>query len=599
MGGKLTGRLAPREDSDALGAEINNEIIRYQRDELSKIGPSAIERWHMLSQNARKYGSGFAIKKWRYETRIDPSGKKRKVFYDCPDFIVCNPRDVLVNPSYPYINKWFQYREYNTLSELTSVNDTARTKPIYKNLDILRSAIQEDNQSKSSDRRESNYVSKNKQIKGLTDTLGQDQVYKVVELITEYRPNRWITFAPRYGVVVRDIPNPYNHQQIPVIHLKYYALPDDIYGIPELEPAVSQIKGVNAHLSAYSDTVATLTKPPIMVNPINVRMHTLEMIPEAKWLMNNPGADVIAYKGDSSITSNFQSVYTIMKSSTLNALGEASQGISNIDPLQQDKTATEVRDTSFTRNVRDNMNLIFLSEALKRDVMFSLSMNKQFLFAGNAGKVKVIRIVGKDAAEYFNRQGLSDIRPTHEDTQAVAMGTLDPNTITPGPRFGVKTSNGVVPKFAPDETGQGGNLYVEQGDLSGEYDYIPDVESMQAPSSQSVEQKLTAILGVLTNPVVLQELQMEGKKPKISDLLIKMFESTNVIKDAEQYFEDIPQQPQVPGMMPGQIQDVQNQALNRGAPAATAGVPSQGNVVPGGMAAPMQMVGGQNTQFMG
>jgi hypothetical protein len=591
LGGKLAGRLTPREDGDALGAEINNEILRYQRDEMSKIGPSTIERWHMASQNARKYGSAFLLKKWRYETRVDRDTKKRTVFYDCPETIVCNPRDVLVNPSYPYINKWWQYREYNTLEELNNVNDVARTKPIYKNLDILQSALKEDNKSKSSDKRERNYVSKNKQIKGLTDTLGSDEVYKVVELITEYRPDRWITFAPRYGVVIRDIPNPYKHQEIPVIHLKYYSLPDDIYGIPELEPAVSQIKGTNAHLSAYSDTVATLTKPPIMVNPINVRMHTLEMIPEAKWLMNNPGADVIPYKGDSSITNNFQSVYTIMKSSTLNTLGEASQGISNIDPLQQNKTATEVKDTSFTRNVRDNMNLIFLSEALKKDVMFSLSMNKQFLFAGNAGKVKIIRIVGKDAVEYFNRQGLSDIRPTHQDAQDVLMGKMNQSDIIPGPRYGVKTPDGVVPKFQPDETGQGGSLYIEQGDLSGEYDYIPDVESMQAPSQQAVEQKLTAILGVLTNPVVLQELQMENKRPKISQLLIKMFESTNVIKDAAQYFEDIPQQPAMPGMMPGQPNDVQNQAQPGGAPTANAGGTPQGNVVPGGMANLTQMAG--------
>lgn len=600
LGGKLQGRLVPREEGDALGAEINNEIIRYQRDEQSKLGSSLIERWHMLSQNARKYGSGFAIKKWRYETKVDRNTKKRKVVYDCPDFTVCNPRDVLVNPSYPYVNKWWQYREYNTLAELTDVNDAARTKPIYKNLDILRSALSEEAKLKGGDRRESNYVSKNKQIKGLTDTLGQDEVYKVVELITEYRPDRWITFAPRYGVIIRDIPNPYDHGEIPVIHLKYYSLPDDIYGIPELEPAVSQIKGVNAHLSAYSDTVATLTKPPVMVNPINVRMHTLEMIPEAKWLMNNPGADVIAYKGDSSITSNFQSVYTIMKSSMLNTLGEASQGISNIDPLQQDKTATEVRDTSFTRNVRDNMNLIFLSEALKRDVMLTLSMNKQFLFAGNAGKVKIIRIVGKDAVEYFNRQGLSDIRPTNEDAQKMALGQIGQMDVAPGPRFAVKNGDSIVPKFEPDEMGQGGKLYVEPGDLEGEYDYIPDVESMQAPSQQSVEQKLTAILGVLTNPTVLQELQMENKRPKISDLLIKMFESTNVIKDAEQYFEDIPQQPLMPPGMPGDPQDVQNQAPTGGAGQPTAGPANQGmaptpSVGGGGQA----MVGGQNPQLLG
>lgn len=580
MGGKLQGRLIPREDADALGAKINNEIIQYQREEAAKLGVSTIQQWIMMDQNARKYGSAFAIKKWRYETRIDNSGEKpkRKVVYDCPELVVCNPRDVLANPSYSFVNKWFQYREYNTLAELKNINDAARGKPIYKNLDILQSQLKKDS-AKSGDHRDTNYTSKNKQMKGLSDTLGQDEEFKVIEIVTEYQPHRWVTFAPRHGVIIRDIPNPYHHGEIPVIHLRYYVLPDELYGVPELEPVVSQIKGVNAHLSAYSDTIALALRTPIQVNPINVRMHTLEFVPEAKWLMNNPGTDVVPYKIDTSITSNFQSVYTIMKSSTLNGLGETSQGISNIDPTQSDKTATEVRDTTFTRNVRDNMNLIFLSEALKRDVMLQLSMNKQFLFSDKKNEVKIIRIVGRDAVEYFNRQGLSDVRPTAEDAQQMAMGVLKPEEVVPGPRYSVLHGEDLVPKFKQDPGGDGGDLYLESGDLNGEYDYIPDIESMQAPSQEKVEQKLTAILGVLTNPAVGQLLQSEGQKPKVKELLVKMFESTNIIKDAEQYFEELPQQP-----MMGQQTDVQNQALQGGGAPAGAGVPNQGANQPSGMA---------------
>jgi hypothetical protein len=315
-------------------------------------------------------------------------------------------------------------------------------------------------------------------------------------------------------------------------------------------------------------------------------MHTLEFVPEAKWLMNNPGQDVVEHHFDTSTASNFQSVYSVMVSSALNALGETSQGVSAIDPFQQDKTATEVRDTAYTRNVRDNMNLIFLSEALKKQVMFWQAMNQQLLFSTNTGQVKVIRVVGRDAVEYFKRMGLSDIRPTDQDAQQVATGMLDPLNIPPGPVYGVLDGENVVPKFQPDEGGEGGNLYIEQGDLNGYYDYIPDIESMQAPSQQQVEQKLTAILGVLTNPAVMQLLAAEGKKPKVSELLVKMFESTNVIKDADSYFEDLPTQN--PMMGP---QDVQNQAQPGGAPPAAAGVPAQGNVLPGGMAGPAPMAG--------
>ena len=50
----------------------------------------------------------------------------------------------------------------------------ARSKPIYKNLDILRDSLKRDEvQKKFADTRESNYMSKNKSLKGLQDFVGQ------------------------------------------------------------------------------------------------------------------------------------------------------------------------------------------------------------------------------------------------------------------------------------------------------------------------------------------------------------------------------------------------------------------------------------------
>src|SRR5438045_295647 len=83
----------------------------------------------------KMFASGFGIGKWNYSKRM--SEGKSKVFFDGPDFTPCNPRDVLANPSYSYVNKWFQHREYMTIQELKDTNDAARTGPKYKNLDIL------------------------------------------------------------------------------------------------------------------------------------------------------------------------------------------------------------------------------------------------------------------------------------------------------------------------------------------------------------------------------------------------------------------------------------------------------------------------------
>ncbi len=602
IGGKPKGRLVPREGGDSLGAYINNELLDYQWEDNSRLGQSMISKWIMMDQNTRKYGSSFALVDWHYEKRPlrDEKGNiKREVFYDGPNMVVLNNRQVLVNPSYEYIKNWFQYIDYVTLQDLKNVNDYSRGEPVYKNLDLLAGALRDDQKGKGDSR---TIQSKNKQIKGLQETLGQDEYNKVIEVVCERRPDKWIKIARRYGVVIQEIDNPYRDGSLHVIHLKYYPLPDDIYGVSELEPVSKQIRALNAHSSAYNDAIALALRPPVHVNPVNVRMHTLDWSPEAKWLMNNPNADVQVMKIDTSITQNYQSIRQALVGSLMNALGEQSQQMSAANPFQAEGnvTATEIRDTAFTRNVRDNMNKIFLSEALKEQIMLWHVMNQQFMFTAKADQLKIIRIVGRDAIEFFTRQGLSDIRPTEEDAmmaqEAMMMGQ-EPPEIIPGPRYAVNVGedeNGApleVPKYMPDENGGGGNLIIEPGDLAGNYNYIPDIESMSAPSQEQIEQKLMAIIGLAVNPVVGQQLAQEGKYIKMSDLIVKAFEVTNVIKDAEAYIGNISDlQNQMGGGM-----NVQGQINPGGVAPTTGGTPTQGNVPNGGMApSAVPSVGGSN-----
>lgn len=585
IGSKPKGRLVPREGGDTLGAYINNELLSYQWDDNSRLGETMLAKWIQLDQNARKYGASFHLNKWRYDVRII-NGKK-KVFYDGPDMIVCNPRDVLANPSYNSIEKWFQYREYTTLQDLENVNDAARTEPVYKNLKELKDALSQEAKARNNATRSATYSNENKAMRGLTDFLGTDEAFKTIEIITEYRPDRWITFCPKYGVVIRDISNPYNHGQIPAVMLRYYPLGDDLYGFSEYEPVSKNIRAINALWSQYIDNVTNDLYPPLMINPTNVRMHTLEFGPESKWLMKNPGVDVVRMQTSTAATNNFQAAYTIMVSSLMNAWGETSQGLSNVDMTTANKTATEVRDSAFTRNVRDNMNQLFLSDALKKQIMMWHSMNQQFMFTGSTTKAKIIRIVGKDALEFFNRTGLSDIQPTEEDSEKIALGQME--DISTGPRYPVNIDGMEVPKLQMDENGEGGNLIIEPGDLMGSYDYIPDIETMKAPTDADNEQKLTAMIAALTNPAISQGLAQEGVKPKYKDIMVRAFEATKVIKDAESLFEELPQQP------------IQNDTtLAGGAVGPETSQPNQGINNAGGMAGSVPPVPPvQNQPLMG
>lgn len=600
IGGKPKGRLIPREGGDVLGAHINNEILSFQWDDATKIdGDPMIAKWAMMDMNARKYGASFALCKWHFERKVQ-DGKSKK-YFDGPAFKVLNNRDVLCNPSYQTIKNWFQHREYLTLSELEAVNDSARTEPLYKNLDELRDRMNK-KQFANIDRRDTNYTVKNKEISGYQDYLGADETNKTIEIVTEYRDNRWITFAPNAGVIIRDIPNPYKHQQIPVVLLKYYPIDDDLYGLSEIEPVEKLQKALNALTSQHIDAVNIDLYKPIGVDSTRVRMHTLEMGMGKKWLVTGDPRTAIApydFSSPASISS-FKTSYQLLVGEFQDAMGDTSAVLSQLNPFGEKKTATEVKDLSQQRLSRDNFNQIFLSEAIKRQMMFWHSMNQQFFFE-EGDKSKIIRIVGKDAINYFKEQGLDGVGLDENSTNAIAEGEMNGLPVNPEdymqPMFPVPTDGGMIPKMSMSPDNTMAELNVEPKDLEGAYDYIADVESMQPQSNEQLLGAKRAALEMAKDPEFNQLLTAEGSKIKVQELMEDYLETLG-FKDAGKYFEKLPVNPIMNGQPQTGIPGQPGQPLQRGVGRPTESVPGSGNGQGGGMAGPQGLFNGSNPQPM-
>jgi len=595
---KPRGRMVPREGGDALGARINNELLRFQWDEAERINQMPmLARWAMMDMNARKYGASFAICKWHYETRNKRrNGKIEKyVYFDGPDFKPLINRDCLPNPSYSTIKGWFQHRDYVTIEELTRINDVARGKPVYKNLDALKEQIRKQQDGKKTiggDSRNSNWQSKTKEIKGLTDYLGKDEYNQVIEIVTEYSNDSWVTFAPKHGIILRDIPNPYDHGQIPVVMLRYYPVDDDLYGMSEIEPVEKLQKATNALICQYLDAVNMGLNPIAKIRTTGVQMHTIQWAPGAKWLMNDPASDVVPFETGIAGVSEFTSTYRFIVGAMQEALGETSQGISNLVPGESSKTATEIRDSALQRNARDNFNQIFLTEALKRQMMLWHSMNQQFLFSDEAEQAKIIRIVGKDAIRYFESRGLKDMALSPEAEELLSDPNLADIDVKPEelmmPMYPVNLNGNVLPKFTVEESGEVGHLIIEPDDISGNYDYIPDIESMSVPD----DAQLLAVQKQMIETALDEKAQMmlanQGYRLKFKELLEDFFEQLGK-KDADKYFEKIQEgELNVPGQLnQGGAGGIDQSQLGGG------NVPNQG-LAGGGQA----VSGGQNQPLM-
>lgn len=571
-GGKPRGRLIPREGGDMMKAKINNELLNFQWDEVTRIDhESMTAKWARMDLNARIYGASFAIAKWRYET--GPDGEVR---FDGPTMKVLNNRDCLPNPAYSYVKNWFQYREYLTIKELENINDICGQKPKYQNLKQLRESVITKN-LKGGDTRQTNYNPKFREMQGLSDYLGTDEdpEFKIVEVITEYREDRIIVFAPKHGVILRDEPNPYKHGQIPVITLKYIPIDDDIYGMSEIEPVEKVQKAMNALTCQFVDSINMDLYRILHVAPTEVQMHTLEWGPGKKWLMNRPGQSVVPMEHSMTSANQFVNVYTVLTQMFKEALGESSAAYSSLKPFGSEKTATEIQTNETTKSVRDNFNQIFLAEAIKEQMMLWHLMDKQFIFADPAKEAVLVRILGRDTLNEFRKMSAM-VSDTSELEMEGAMADIEAGgegIIPEVPEMPVSYQGRTVPKFEIDESGQMGTLYMTPDDMVGSYDYIADVEPMRANSSADDKRLLAEMMSLAINPQAQQLLMQEQKKLKVSEIMADMFEAGGM-KGAEKYFE-------VAQPMEG--------GLNGGVPVEQGGT---GSMPQGGIPSPATSAGG-------
>jgi hypothetical protein len=229
---KLRGRLVPREGADVLSARFNNAILDFQWDSANH-GGSMESKLLISSQDARLYASKFGKVTW-----LVKKDKDGKVTFEGNEYEPLDIRDCGIDfgSNNSKDAKWFQHREWIVIENLEEFNKTASPEAKFKNLDKLRGMIAENPISASAggDKRSNRYASRVKHLKGLQDRVGLDVAFPVIEMCTEYREDRWVSFTPSHGLILRNIKNPYDHGKIPIVQLKYYSLQDDPIGESEV-----------------------------------------------------------------------------------------------------------------------------------------------------------------------------------------------------------------------------------------------------------------------------------------------------------------------------------------------------------------------------
>jgi hypothetical protein len=574
IGGRFSGKVEPVERNDEAGAKIATEHLRYSVERFNQYSDQPLEvKAAIWDTNTRLYGAGFMRTYWKVEYKdvVEKGKKVRKEIYNNWWVDVLNNRDVLVQPGRENLteSEYVIVRRYFTADELERIQEDGANydkKALKEIKDVTGGG------------RDANYVPMLKTIKG------HDYSDERLEVCTTYYKKKFVTWCPKQGkdgkqeaLILREMDNPYRHNQIPIVPLVYIPSQEDIYGMSELQPVTALLKILSALQSQFIELVNKNLYPPTLVSATEARIDTFKYRPKALWLVNNPGAvTVLDTKGSQSM-SEFTSVYQMIVTEFVEALGETGAGVSQVDLMGADKTATEVRDKAFLRGSRDNFNKMMLTASLKKMMyqLFEMLRDPKF-----TDQDTVIRIVGKDALEYFDKQGFSSWGITDEGYQIVTevaqelekntvfanevkskgmslydmayqllmeQGSLDPfaEPLTP-----VMTAKGAVEKFDINEDEGVGYLHVNpEDDYLGEFNFIPDVEALTMPMP---EKEYGAMINWYQQA---KETEQTGAlmpyKLKHKDILEKMAEKLDM-KNSEQYFEKQEADETIQGGAPGQ-----------------------------------------------
>jgi hypothetical protein len=561
--GKLRGRLAPREGADIIGARINNALLDYQWDRANDGGSMQV-KISISDMDTRLYQSKFALCDWKVERDADG-----KITFEGNEFTPLDIRDCGMDFNATHIknSKWFQYRTWSYIEDLERQLDVDG-KPLFENLrEIKDLMLKGDGETTKSDKK-TEYSSHIKELQGLEDRVGTDIAFPVLEVVTERRDDIWITFSPKYNKILRVIDNPYELKNKRVAQLRYYPLQDDPLGESEVENVIPLWRAIQATLCGYMDEVILKMRPPLKIIEGAARLETIVYSPEAQWLMNRPDA-VTEMTSSGQAVEYFQQTYTALVSAFNTAMGTFSQGVSNINLTQPNKTATEINASAAQQNARDEKNQTDLAEFIKDIMMFWVANNKQFLFSDPEKKEYVLRIIGKENFAYFQQAGLdaydlqpeaaqmiSDILQQNPDTseaelmQLVSAGSLPRYKVQANPEEKNPDKFEFKPKMSISDTGDVADLTMVPEDLDGTFDYIPDIKSMRMGSVQERANAVNQAISLNLNPNVIQLLQAEGYRTKIKELLSESYDNSG-INDPERFFEKINVNPTFQGQNTG------------------------------------------------
>lgn len=203
--------------------------------------------------------------------------------------------------------------------------------------------------------------------------------FQQIRLVTRYEPDRWVTFAPDFNIIVRDIANPHQNDRIPIVVKQSIPLIDRFHGLGEIERGKTLQYATNSLLNLYLDGVAYSIFPPKLVNMSQVVKSTIRNQPGAEWVVKDINNSIREFPVSPQGINTFQATYPTLIASMMNMAGTTDTTVSsNVDP-GLGKTPQALAMLNQRQNARDTFDREMQEEAIQNtyDIFLDLLTKKQ------------------------------------------------------------------------------------------------------------------------------------------------------------------------------------------------------------------------------
>lgn len=480
---------------------LMNLLLNHYRKEANE-QYSHLVKLRLLDLYSLVYGTMFALVPWRVNPR---SG------YIGPELVLINIRDAFPQPGVRNLDE----ADYFNVRTMTSAKWLEQQDGSVWDMDAIESLVFELKEQKSTGDTNNGDSNKTSYLeRALYPTNYGDVVYPKVELYTEYRDDKWITWSPQRinqktskPHVLRVVENPYSDGMLPIIAKHAFPLIDSPIGLGEFERGKSLQFAINSLVNMYMDGVKYSIFPPLAINAENVVPSSIKWGPGEKWFMNQPNVDLQPVELSPRGLDTFNSTYGYLLSALQNQAGTSDVSTSQNVESTLGKTPQALRLQASKEGSRDEWDRFMMEESIK-------DIYKRWV------ALTVDKMEGNVAVRLFEDE-IQEISKTHPD---------------------------IIEVF---DSGRG-QVRINKKLIAAKYDYELEAGSTVKPDLEGEQNNLTSIMtAVIENPNIIQYMREKGKDVDLVELFKRWVISGN-IKDWDKIVTDFvnPESPIAPNTVP-------------------------------------------------